>query len=50
MSPREVDRLTLAEFDAMIRGYARSRGAKVDVASDDEYFEALAAFEAAGLA
>jgi hypothetical protein len=51
MSPREVDLLTLAEFDAMMRGFARSRGVAIgDAPSDDEYLEALAAFQAAGLA
>ncbi|MBY6242842.1 hypothetical protein [Methylosinus sp. Sm6] len=51
MSPREVDRLTLAEFDTMLRGFAKSRGVSLDDApSEADYLEALAAFQAAGLA
>jgi hypothetical protein len=35
----------------MVRGFARSRGVAVDAApSEAQYFEALAAFQAAGLA
>jgi hypothetical protein len=43
--------MTLAEFHAVARGFARSRGATTDDASDEaEYHEALAAFRKAGLA
>jgi hypothetical protein len=51
MSPRDVDALTLAEFDAMLRGFAKSRGVALGEApSEADYIEALSAFQAAGLA
>jgi hypothetical protein len=51
MSPRDVDAMTLAEFDCTLRGFAKSRGISLDAApSEADYFEALAAFQAAGLA
>lgn len=43
--------MTLAEFHAVVRGFAKSRGAAVDATpAEADYFAALAAFEAAGLA
>lgn len=51
MSPRDVDAMTLAEFDSLLAGFAKSRGISLGSApSEAEYFEALAAFQAAGLA
>ncbi|CAN2533105.1 hypothetical+protein [Methylocapsa aurea] len=52
MSPREIDRLTPAEFAAVTRGYLRSRGVDPGAAAGEEaeYFAALIAFEKAGLA
>lgn len=51
MSPRDVDAMTLAEFDCVLRGFAKSRGQTLDSApAEAEYLEALAAFQAAGLA
>jgi hypothetical protein len=49
-SPRQIDAMTLAEFHAVAKGYARANGAKDDAPSEEEYFEALAAFEAVGMA
>jgi len=50
MSPRQIDDLTFAEFDAMTRGFALSRGAKAEAPAPtaDEYFKAAAAAKAAG--
>ncbi|HVL73318.1 MAG TPA: hypothetical protein VM434_15735 [Beijerinckiaceae bacterium] len=43
LSPREVDRLTLAELAAMAEGFRRFHGAKDDEApSVDAFLEALA--------
>jgi hypothetical protein len=42
--------MTLAEFQAVAKGYARANGAKDDAESSvEEYFEALAMFEALGM-
>lgn len=49
LSPREVDRLTLAEFHAMFDGFLQSRGvARDEGPSDDEFARALAEESAAG--
>lgn len=49
LSPREIDRLTLAEFHAMFGGFLASRGvASDDGPSDDEFHRALAEESAAG--
>ena len=53
LSPREVDRLTLSEFSAMMEGFAASKGAKSDEPTAEDYAlhdVAFAAFHAKGLA
>jgi hypothetical protein len=43
--------MTLAEFQAVTKGFARANGAKDEGESSvEEYFEALAMFEAMGMA